>query len=299
MPHQGDLDRRVSPQRRASVPLATVCVSINDLPGMRLLSLSEKRPQGPFRTEPDPEVGFAMVALRVLEGVLEVAFKRNGEPTTVKLDAGSVLLFEDRAMSSMRSAETPLRYRWYEFLADDKTILPMRQVLRVPYVQREDDDYVFMRRMLLQTQPWKARQATLRFLRQLCTWLGDIDEPTDPFEAVVMRMAEIDGTNPNIADLAVEYGLTMPQLRRCFKRRTGLTPKQYQTRIRGQLAIELLLRGDSIQEAASKLGYFDTFHFSQAFYKLLHIRPNEFVDMVEKAGRGDRQPGERTHFEGP
>ena len=188
----------------------------------------------------------------------------------------------------MCTVRTPARYRWYEFLADDTRILPMRRVLQAPVSRREDDDYLYMRRMLLQRHAWKARQATSRFSQQLCSWLEDVHDACDPFEAIVMRMGEIDGTNPNIADLAVEYNLTMPQLRRCFKRRTGLTPKQYQTRIRGQLAIELLLRGDSVQEAADKLGYFDTFHFTQAFQKLLHMRPTEFVEMMHAADGAGR-----------
>ena len=75
-PHQDDLERRVSPRRREAVPLvATVCISVSDLPGMRLLSLAEKTKRSPFRMRPDPKVGFAMVALRVLDGSLRLAFR--------------------------------------------------------------------------------------------------------------------------------------------------------------------------------------------------------------------------------
>lgn len=203
--------------------------------------------------------------------------------------AGQLYLMDDRNLATIESLITPLSFYWYEFISENTQILPLHTVFKQPLLRHEARDVGFIKSHLLKRTPWACRQATARFVGLLTQWLADIEAANqlpatdDMIERAIQRMNRVDGSSPNMADLAVEAGQHISSFNRIFKRRTGLTPKQFQTRVRNQLALELLLRGDAVGEVARKLGYFDSFHFSHAFSSNYRFPPSRVHDVVEEA----------------
>ena len=67
-------------------------------------------------------------------------------------------------------------------------------------------------------------------------------------------------------------------LQRKFKRHLGVTPKQYLVKLRMNLALELLMRGEmSVKGVAYACGYEDEKYFSRAFKQTYGYSPMRFV----------------------
>lgn len=78
----------------------------------------------------------------------------------------------------------------------------------------------------------------------------------------------------SIVKLAASYGFERSYLYRIFKRRYGIGPKEYLTRVRMEKAKWLLERGYSVAEAAYMLGYSDAFSFSKAYKNHYGVAPS-------------------------
>lgn len=273
-------------QRREALGLSTVALSSSDLPAVRLLSITDRQYQEPVEKNYSGVEGRAFVAVHVSEGECEFHFKK-GHPE--KVAAGQLFLMNDAYLATMRSLRTPLCFYWYEFIIEKNQVLPMHKVFHLPLLRSEARDVAFIKTQLLKLTPWACRRATARFLTVLTEWLAELEAtdqlpPTeDLIERAIQRMNRVDGSSPNMSDLAAEAGQHISSFNRIFKRRTGITPKQFQSRVRNQLALELLLRGDAVGEVARKLGYFDSFHFSHAFSSNYRFPPSRVHEVVEQA----------------
>lgn len=77
-----------------------------------------------------------------------------------------------------------------------------------------------------------------------------------------------------VSGLAAEFGFERSYLYRMFKRRYGVGPKQYLTRVRMNNARRLLADGYSVNECAYMVGYPDAFSFSRAYKSYFGIAPS-------------------------
>lgn len=62
-----------------------------------------------------------------------------------------------------------------------------------------------------------------------------------------------------------------------FKAEYHKSPMQYVSECRIMSAIFLLLKGKSVKDVASQMGYYDTYHFSRQFKKAIGISPSEYA----------------------
>lgn len=83
--------------------------------------------------------------------------------------------------------------------------------------------------------------------------------------------------NISIDDYAKSKQITPCWFRRCFKKRTGVSPQQFINDIRLSHARELLLMTDfKISEVAERSGYENAFYFSRIFSKNTGCSPQQF-----------------------
>jgi len=103
-----------------------------------------------------------------------------------------------------------------------------------------------------------------------------VDRSVDFLEAHFARGVPLD-------ELARESGLSKFHLVRAFKRRIGLPPHAYQTRLRVSHAMALLRAGRSISHAAYAAGFAAQSHLHRHFKRILGVTPGEYV---RRASRG-------------
>jgi AraC-like DNA-binding protein len=91
------------------------------------------------------------------------------------------------------------------------------------------------------------------------------------------RLSEDFGRSAGLGALARELGISYPTLHRRFKNCTGLSPKQYRTKLRIARAEVLLASTElSIKEIAAALGYYSLFHFSAQFKAATGLPPSSW-----------------------
>lgn len=81
----------------------------------------------------------------------------------------------------------------------------------------------------------------------------------------------------SVESLAESFGLNRSHLSRLFKKKHGISIKQYIINARMTKATELLKTGVSVKEAAFMSGYEDALAFSRMFKKVYGISPKEFI----------------------
>ncbi len=78
-----------------------------------------------------------------------------------------------------------------------------------------------------------------------------------------------------LKELATKFGKGTAQLSHMFYKHLGIRPIEYLIQLRLEKATELLKQGDSVQQAAAKVGYDDALYFSRLYKKYYQIRPSE------------------------
>lgn len=86
-----------------------------------------------------------------------------------------------------------------------------------------------------------------------------------------------------IEELSRNLGYHRAHLFNAFKARTGLSPKQYLTKVRIEKAKELLTGPLTIDQIASSVGFNDALYFSRLFKKSTGMSPSEYRS---RSGRG-------------
>lgn len=76
-----------------------------------------------------------------------------------------------------------------------------------------------------------------------------------------------------ISDIARDFGFERSYLYRSFKRKYGISVKEYMTKVRLERARELLKIGYNVGESARLVGYEDEFNFSRAFKQYFGVSP--------------------------
>ncbi len=79
----------------------------------------------------------------------------------------------------------------------------------------------------------------------------------------------------DVTTLATEIGLSSSQLTRKLKALTGQTPANFINNIQMDIALQLLQNGDSVSEAAWKIGFSEPAYFTKVFKKHFGFLPSE------------------------
>lgn len=145
-----------------------------------------------------------------------------------------------------------------------RCLLPIIEKLRQPSLDIQLDALVSLQSLLLQLHNKKNQSAQSKnTLSRLDFLLNEIQKNLDRVWTVT--------------DMADYCNLSSSQLRREFKKITGMAPKDYVDDIKIKSAIELL--GNSIlpvKEIALQLGYTDPFHFSRRFKQITSYSPDNY-----------------------
>ena len=81
----------------------------------------------------------------------------------------------------------------------------------------------------------------------------------------------------SVGELAGMLGLTPKHFGRVFHQATGETPKQYMTRKRMKIAVDLLKKGIQPNEVAIMLKYSDYASFYRAFVQRYGVSPKDYL----------------------
>jgi AraC-like DNA-binding protein len=84
-------------------------------------------------------------------------------------------------------------------------------------------------------------------------------------------------SNINIAELAALLSLSISQFERQFKKLFAITPIQYLSRVRVDMACQALVgKTGSISQVARQTGFYDSSHFTRNFRKIMGLTPREY-----------------------
>ena len=81
----------------------------------------------------------------------------------------------------------------------------------------------------------------------------------------------------SLEDVALSAGLSRYHFLRVFKQSTGLSPHQYRTLLRIDLAKHLLRSGRPTAQVALDVGFSDQSHFSNTFRKFTGATPGQYL----------------------
>jgi AraC-like DNA-binding protein len=83
----------------------------------------------------------------------------------------------------------------------------------------------------------------------------------------------------SLEELAGVACLSPFHFHRLFVKNTGMSPHEYVIQIRIDRARELLLKGNSIAEVSTDVGFVDQSHFTRFFKRVVGIAPGRFVGL--------------------
>ena len=117
----------------------------------------------------------------------------------------------------------------------------------------------------------------LEFARE--AWVAD-GPVLDPHHGFVFRMArEIEKGYQDegiVEDVLSRVPVSADYAGRLFRKQFGVSPFRYLTRCRIRTAVDHLMAGSSVKEAARAAGYDDQLYFSRVFTKLQGMAPRAF-----------------------
>lgn len=97
-------------------------------------------------------------------------------------------------------------------------------------------------------------------------------------------------SHDTVRELAERFGLSPQYFGELFKKETGLTVKEYQTKVRAHRALELLRDSDlKITDIAHEVGMEDLAYFSRVFKKQYQLSPRRLRQQGQLPDPGDRK----------
>ncbi|WP_078380466.1 AraC family transcriptional regulator [Sutcliffiella halmapala] len=113
--------------------------------------------------------------------------------------------------------------------------------------------------------------------------LTDIQE-IDDIEETIQYLDQNITRNLTVSELATMARMTPTSFSRAFKKKTGLTPKEYVVEKRMKRAKELIIqhKGMTLKDIAYQLGIQDEFYFSRMFKKRVGVAPSIYVKRAKE-----------------
>lgn len=131
--------------------------------------------------------------------------------------------------------------------------------------------------MQLQTQVAQVIEALLPMLVQGAPRAAEFDVGHAKAAMIRECLTYDDGPTLDLETLAARTGLNRFQVLRTFKRRYGVPPHTYQTRIRVARALTLLKSGRSPVDVAAQLGFADQSHMTRVFRSVCGVTPGHYA----------------------
>lgn len=109
-------------------------------------------------------------------------------------------------------------------------------------------------------------------------WLMEVIEPNDLPSEALTQLFECLGDGVELSSIQDMIPLSLRQLERQFKHRTGMTPKYYQRLIRVKSTIEHIKQNPdiSLADLAMENGYSDQAHMTREFRQLAKMTPGSY-----------------------
>ena len=122
----------------------------------------------------------------------------------------------------------------------------------------------------------------LLLLRECRASLSQTDTPTaNSYKTIVRTMNENIHRPLTIAELARLTHLSEANLKKCFKRYSGMGVMHYFTRLKMTRAAELIRQGRPMSEVSDALGYTSQNYFSTAFKREQGVSPLQYKKSIE------------------
>lgn len=128
----------------------------------------------------------------------------------------------------------------------------------------------------------RRKSAGLRLLEAVTEAARERPETSERFDllrrlapAIEFMNRRLDGTR-KLEEAAARTNLSESRFTVLFKQAMNRSPGAYWMSLRLRRAHELLSNGESTEEIAGKLGFFDVFHFSRTFKRHFGVTPAEF-----------------------
>lgn len=109
-------------------------------------------------------------------------------------------------------------------------------------------------------------------------WEGGSDKEISPrMRQMSLFLQKNIDKSPTRHDLAKKFSISPEHVNALFKKELGIGPAKFLRRIKIYQACRLLREdGLSIKECADRMGFYDEFHFSKAFKKIMGVSPSKF-----------------------
>jgi AraC-like DNA-binding protein len=130
-------------------------------------------------------------------------------------------------------------------------------------------------RLLIQNSRPKAMSLFYDILYRLSNEFSENDNVLFP----ATDYLENNFSDPLISNtlLADKCNISEIYFRRLFKKRFGISPKQYVLELRLRKAKQLLLQDNiSVTKVSEQCGFTNPYHFSRAFHKITGLTPTEY-----------------------
>jgi len=116
------------------------------------------------------------------------------------------------------------------------------------------------------------------WLRLVEYWEGGSEKSISPrMRRMTLYLQNNIDKSPTRRDLAKKFSISPEHVNALFKKELGISPAKFLKRIKIYKACRLLREdGLSIKETADLMGFYDEFHFSKAFKKIMGASPSKF-----------------------
>lgn len=125
----------------------------------------------------------------------------------------------------------------------------------------------------------KANTLLAQFLIELALLADTTSDPiSGPIEYVIERIERNPALNESLDAIAKRVGFHRKALTRNFSKVTGLSIGDYRTRVKITNAISMLAVSPTtaVKNVASRLGFYDEYHFSRVFKSVTGVSPAAF-----------------------
>ena len=209
--------------------------------------------------------GYAAVRTTSGSGIMDIYGKKN-----IVLPAGSLFAVPAWKLIRYRPLDGHWDFRWFEFEAPQCPI-PEESVVFLP-VMPEEISFLDMVFKVFESGSESAFEtASAMFTSTLYLWKNRIGSPekTDGsgrLSDICEMLKHEPQKNYSVPELAEKCALSVRGFRDAFKKKYGISPKEYMLRIKMERAEELLVSTTmNISSIAESVGFSDRFYFSRMF----------------------------------
>jgi len=197
-----------------------------------------------------------------------------------KVKAGEMFVIPPFKEAFYRAdSENPWYYIFIGFTTDSELPIPLNDTIHCPKALKIFNDMKYCEKNYLGRSAYLSARLWDLFALLLENSKEDVDvieKATDCIHAEYM-------TDLTVEKLAMRLNLDRSYFSTLFKKKTGMSPKQYLFNYRMNVASSLLIHEKkSISVTAYSVGYTDIFNFSKMFKKHFGLSPRDYIKQNRK-----------------